>query len=64
MPCALIIDLFAKSNSTLLEIVIFPMLYFSARASSIKLMLEPRSSNASSMLTPFMAQGMVTFPGS
>ncbi|MCI62670.1 hypothetical protein A2U01_0083927, partial [Trifolium medium] len=27
-------------------------------------MLEPRSSNASSMVIPFMEQGMVNFPGS
>ncbi|MCI85684.1 hypothetical protein A2U01_0106963, partial [Trifolium medium] len=32
MPCALIIDLFARSNSILLEIVTFPMVYLSARA--------------------------------
>ncbi|MCI71265.1 hypothetical protein A2U01_0092528, partial [Trifolium medium] len=41
MQCALIIDLFAKSSSILLEMVTFPMLYFSARANDIKLMLEP-----------------------
>ncbi|MCI45113.1 hypothetical protein A2U01_0066352, partial [Trifolium medium] len=40
------------------------MSYFSTRANSIRLMLEPSSSNASSILTPFMEQGMVNFPES